>query len=274
MQMINVKDRVPTQVLANGAVRWEMFNENGESQGYVWLKRADDPSEIGTPQNKVLFDNIKDCIIDAKSNLDVLPNAPENPENGQIYYDTYYKDVFIYLNGAWVGIFQSYYEYNSNIIATTGWSGDNSVDTASNNYGTWTLTKVQNCYAGSLAIRRVSDGDFDTQMQSISLGSSDKMIIDIECSNRIKPSKMKLSAKSLKSGYIYGLNESTGNWDVLNSDEFSYGSTQQTEEYILNASVHYKHFRIEVGRQSSSNATAFIYEIQFTEGNIILPKNL
>lgn len=56
--MINVVDRVPTEVLSNGAVRWEEFDENGVSQGYKWVKRADDPTVPGTPLNKTLFDDI------------------------------------------------------------------------------------------------------------------------------------------------------------------------------------------------------------------------
>jgi len=57
--MNNVVDRVPTQVLQNGAVRWEQFDSNGNSLGYVYLKRADEPTEEGTKINKVLFDSIK-----------------------------------------------------------------------------------------------------------------------------------------------------------------------------------------------------------------------
>lgn len=57
--MNNVVDRVPTEVLANGAVRWEQFDSQGNSLGYVYLKKADEPSVEGTPLNKELFDSIK-----------------------------------------------------------------------------------------------------------------------------------------------------------------------------------------------------------------------
>lgn len=60
--MNNVVDRVPTQVLSNGAVRWEQFDSSGNSLGYVYLKRADEPTEAGTPLNKALFDSIKTDI--------------------------------------------------------------------------------------------------------------------------------------------------------------------------------------------------------------------
>jgi len=56
----NFKDRVPTEVLANGAVRYEQFDSNGDSLGYVYMKRADEPTEAGNAWNKTLYDGIKD----------------------------------------------------------------------------------------------------------------------------------------------------------------------------------------------------------------------
>ena len=46
-----MRDRLPSQVLPNGAVRMEQFDANGNSLGYVYLKRADEPIENGTPYN-------------------------------------------------------------------------------------------------------------------------------------------------------------------------------------------------------------------------------
>lgn len=60
--MIEVKDRVPSQVLENGAVRYEEFDANGNSLGYKYIKRADEPTEVGTPINKVLFDNLESYV--------------------------------------------------------------------------------------------------------------------------------------------------------------------------------------------------------------------
>lgn len=60
--MIEVKDRVPLQVLENGAIRYEEFDANGNSLGYKYIKRADEPIESGTPINKALFDSIEHDI--------------------------------------------------------------------------------------------------------------------------------------------------------------------------------------------------------------------
>lgn len=60
--MINVKDRVPSQVLPNGAIRYEEFDAEGNSLGYKYIKRADEPTEAGTPINKALFDNLESYV--------------------------------------------------------------------------------------------------------------------------------------------------------------------------------------------------------------------
>lgn len=60
--MIDVKDRVPSQVLLNGAIRYEEFDAEGNSLGYKYIKRADEPTEAGTPINKVLFDNLESYV--------------------------------------------------------------------------------------------------------------------------------------------------------------------------------------------------------------------
>lgn len=51
-----MKDRTPTQVLPNGAIRYEEFNESEVSQGYKYLKLADEPLQAGTALNKAFGD--------------------------------------------------------------------------------------------------------------------------------------------------------------------------------------------------------------------------
>ncbi|ODU56965.1 MAG: hypothetical protein ABT01_02970 [Clostridium sp. SCN 57-10] len=47
-----MKDRVPTRVLPNGAIRFGEYDENGNLLGYKYIRREDDPTEPGTPNNK------------------------------------------------------------------------------------------------------------------------------------------------------------------------------------------------------------------------------
>ena len=67
-----MKDRVPTEVLENGAVRMEQFDASGNSLGYIYLKRADSPSEDGTPYSK-------NAVLTDTTATAVGLNAADNP---------------------------------------------------------------------------------------------------------------------------------------------------------------------------------------------------
>lgn len=47
-----MKDRQPTQVLSNGAIRYGVYNADGTLNHYEYLKREDAPTVEGTPLNK------------------------------------------------------------------------------------------------------------------------------------------------------------------------------------------------------------------------------
>ena len=86
-----MKDRVPTQVI-NGAVRMEQLDENGNSLGYSYWKRADEPSEEGTPYNKnnVLTDETATAL-----GLDVGRNPVPNDAFRAIAGQTQIGDIKI-----------------------------------------------------------------------------------------------------------------------------------------------------------------------------------
>lgn len=67
-----MKDRVPTEVLENGAVRMEQFDASGNSLGYIYLKRADAPKESGTPYSK-------NAVLTDTTATAVGLNAADNP---------------------------------------------------------------------------------------------------------------------------------------------------------------------------------------------------
>lgn len=54
-----IKDRVPVNVLSNDAIRYGIYDENGNLVRYEYIKREDEPAEIGTPLNKMLFNNLQ-----------------------------------------------------------------------------------------------------------------------------------------------------------------------------------------------------------------------
>ena len=45
-------DRVPTEVLDNGAIRYGVYDSNGQLLRYEYIKPEDAPTQDGTPLNK------------------------------------------------------------------------------------------------------------------------------------------------------------------------------------------------------------------------------
>lgn len=69
-----MKDRQPTQVLDNGAIRYGIYNADGTLDHYEYLKREDAPTVEGTPLNKA---NLLSDATAAK----LWPNASVRPED-------------------------------------------------------------------------------------------------------------------------------------------------------------------------------------------------
>ena len=69
-----MKDRQPTKVLANGAIRYGIYNADGSLNHYEYMKREDAPTVEGTPLNKA---NLLSDATAAK----IWPNATTRPED-------------------------------------------------------------------------------------------------------------------------------------------------------------------------------------------------
>ena len=68
-----MKDRQPTQVLDNGAIRYGVYIADGTLDHYEYLKREDAPTIKGTPLNKA---NLLSDATAAK----LWPNAATRPD--------------------------------------------------------------------------------------------------------------------------------------------------------------------------------------------------
>lgn len=55
----DIKDRIPTDVLSNGAIRYGVYDENNNLLRYEYIKREDEPLEEGTNINRALFKNLQ-----------------------------------------------------------------------------------------------------------------------------------------------------------------------------------------------------------------------
>lgn len=69
-----MKDRQPTQVLANGAIRYGVYNADGTLDRYEYLKREDAPTVEGTPLNKA------NLLSDATAQK-IWPDEETRPED-------------------------------------------------------------------------------------------------------------------------------------------------------------------------------------------------
>lgn len=69
-----MKDRQPTQVLANGAIRYGIYREDGTLDHYEYMKREDAPTVEGTPLNKA------NLLSDATAQK-IWPNAATRPND-------------------------------------------------------------------------------------------------------------------------------------------------------------------------------------------------
>ena len=67
-----MKDRQPTKVLSNGAIRYGIYNADGSLDHYEYMKREDAPTVEGTPLNKA------NLLSDATAQK-VWPNADTRP---------------------------------------------------------------------------------------------------------------------------------------------------------------------------------------------------
>lgn len=75
-----MKDRQPTQVLANGAIRYGIYNADGTLDHYEYLRREDAPTVEGTPLSKA------NLLSDATaSKLWPGSNKPEDPTVNQAF---------------------------------------------------------------------------------------------------------------------------------------------------------------------------------------------
>ena len=232
--MINAKDRVPSKVLSNGAIRYEEFDTNGNSLGYKYIKRADEPIEPGTPINKALFDKIDGLLkkeLGERSRIDRY-NAPiVSDDIGEVLN---YDNLF---SGEW-----------------TGGTGGGSA----------------NAYKGSMSvIPEYSAYDSAGHIKNIfnssgwhSRESYKKREFYIDLSESVEILKFKLSrfCGSFVSFIINGSN-SIGNWINLYSSTENTSGLDEIVEITLQNTAKYRYYEFIIN-VSSTRATATIANLQ------------
>lgn len=129
-----IKDRVPVNVLSNDAIRYGIYDEQGNLLRYEYIKREDEPIEIGTPINRALFSNIQgDLYVQDRYNIPVVTLGPVGTK------EIVKTDNLFYQN--WENV-SNYTEYKANngmkLYATSTnserYTPDLAFDTAQNTY--------------------------------------------------------------------------------------------------------------------------------------------
>ena len=235
----NIKDRVPVNVLSNDAIRYGIYDEEGNLVRYEYIKREDEPVEVGTSINKALLDNLQ----------------------GDLYtVDRYNKSVVTYeavgrsvanvdiIPSSWTKISDTEYIGESDLVGDIVLTSDSAVTNS------------------NFALNKIADKDVSSAWNSDSntnTGSANHWA-KIKFANPIKITKMKTyiigSSSSFANAIIQGSNNDS-QWNDLYTI-----SSQQTEltEIILNNPNYYQYYRI-YGTITRDSAVFGVYEWQISE---------
>jgi len=245
IQKINAIDRVASNVLSNGAIRYGVYDNSGNLLRYEYIKREDEPVEEGTNVNKVLFDKIDDNteeLVGERSRVDRY-NIPD-VSIGEIN-KTYYTDL---IPKTWGKIDDTNYTSNGIKLSVSRVATGTS--------------------ASTLAPDKACDGDTSTKWQPQTSNTTEEWL-KLDFPYQLKIKKMKTlvgatNATNLTSWSIQGSNDNS-NWNSL------YTSTsRQTdiEEITLNNNTFYKYYRVYITRNTGT-AYVNVAEIQITEWEMV-----
>ena len=224
LQKLNVVDRVPYNVLANGAIRYGVYDSEGNLLRYEYMKREDEPIAIGTDINKILFDKVD--------------HNTDEEEGERKKVDRYnIPDVSI----SYTGI------PNTNDIIPKAWTSidNNSV------YANGIILSVST-YATAGDCANACDGDISTKWQPQTRNNTEEWI-KLQFPYTVKIKKMRTfvgatNTTNLTSWSIEGCNDDA-NWDTL----YSSNSRQtELEEISLNNNTAYKFYRIYITRNTGT----------------------
>lgn len=106
----DIKDRIPTNVLSNGAIRYGVYDENNNLLRYEYIKREDEPSEEGTNINRALFKNLQGDLYSSNGYTDLVADKVETELDlsKSSPYSTLPSNITInkvaYGNGIWIAV--------------------------------------------------------------------------------------------------------------------------------------------------------------------------
>ncbi len=247
IQNINAIDRIPVEVLENGAIRYAEYDSNGNFIEYKYLKRADEPIEAGTNINKTLFDKIDNNVneeIGERSRVDRY-NIPAVTQ----YIDETEEELV------------------AEDIIPKFWENDNTYQCHS---GDIVLSTSQiNVQSGT--IDKMCDNNTSTYFYIYS-NTSNSNFAKIDFARQVKITKMKLFVQI--SSYVSSIKVQGSNdddtWEDLYTSNSSLGSLT---EVTLTTVGYYRYYRILSTMSRVGYATLY-YEWQVSEYYRYKTKNL
>lgn len=115
LELINAKDRIPVNVLSNGAIRYGRYDANGNLLGYEYMKREDEPIEEGTNVNKKLFDIVDDNFFTEQANR-IRVDRYNVPKPNIISNETTELTTGDIIPKTWIEVIEGTKYQNENII--------------------------------------------------------------------------------------------------------------------------------------------------------------
>ena len=97
-----MRDRTPTKVLENGAIRYGVYDESGALLRYEYIRPEDEPAEEGTPLNKA-------TLLQDSTAVDLGLGEYDNPTVDDAFectalglasvFGAYASDIYLYIAG-------------------------------------------------------------------------------------------------------------------------------------------------------------------------------
>lgn len=228
----NIKDRVPVNVLSNDAIRYGIYDEQGNLVRYEYIKREDEPTEEGTPINKALFNNFQ----------------------GDLYTQDRYNQPQVTYEPTRYGLVQK------DIIPKI-WSRKTDTEYIAND---GTILTSSTPRTAERAVINACDGN----TSSAFVVNTKTAWLKIKFNNAVKATKMKTficddsgNASYLSSVIIQGSNDDT-TWDNL----YTITSEQKSLiESVLNNPKEYIYYRLNITSTVPTNWNIQVIEWQISE---------
>lgn len=253
--MIEVKDEI-----LNGEPEYRLKDKNGNIiYDNLSIEMITEVLQAGTPLNKVLFDSIKNDILDRlkiedKASTEIAIAGTDDskyitPLKLKQMVDKSISKIYQPIIGQifptdWTAI-TKYYSYESN-----------------DNCGKWTISTVAPFERDGRELYNMFDVNTSTRFSGKSWNDQ---YLEIDCPIAIAPIQITIIHMYLRNGYISGYNILTNNWEKIGDIPTSDNSSITTI-LTLNNTRSYNKFRIGGYENASTTSAPNIYEFSIDAG--------